>query len=247
MASANRRIVGGRRACITQFPWHVSIGKRGYAGTFCGGTMIADDVLLTAAHCFLDRRTGKVNQTELQATEIISRTDDLKHPGKKNGLAKLVIASGAGAYNLTTMANDLLVLKTTGKMSGANIRLPSPGKTFVGLRSHVSGFGRTSDSGPMSSHLMYTTGKILPDSACSSVYGSGYQSKTMICAGDLAGGRDSCQGDSGGPLVVYESDGKPTLVGIVSFGVACGRRRVPAVYTRVTSQLPFIAQSLKNK
>ncbi|WP_373008443.1 trypsin-like serine protease [Hyphomonas sp.] len=56
---------------------------------------------------------------------------------------------------------------------------------------------------------------------------------TQICAGD--GFIDSCQGDSGGPLVRYGSTGQPVQVGIVSWGVGCGRAESPGIYTRVAA------------
>ncbi|EGX89764.1 Peptidase S1/S6 [Cordyceps militaris CM01] len=59
----------------------------------------------------------------------------------------------------------------------------------------------------------------------------------MICAGVPGGAKDSCFGDSGGPLVDASSK---TLVGIVSFGLACGHPTAPGVYTKVSSFLDFI-------
>ena len=56
---------------------------------------------------------------------------------------------------------------------------------------------------------------------------------TQICAGD--GFIDSCQGDSGGPLVRYGSTGQPVQVGIVSWGLGCGRAESPGIYTRVAA------------
>jgi len=53
---------------------------------------------------------------------------------------------------------------------------------------------------------------------------------TALCAG--AEGRDACDGDGGGPLVC-EEEGQWFQVGIVSFGIGCGRKGVPGVYTRV--------------
>lgn len=67
----------------------------------------------------------------------------------------------------------------------------------------------------------------------------------MLCAGGKAKGKDSCQGDSGGPLLVRKKSLKYEMVGIVSWGVGCGRVGYPGVYTRVAKYVPWIRANLK--
>ncbi len=62
----------------------------------------------------------------------------------------------------------------------------------------------------------------------------------LMCAGLEQGGRDACQGDSGGPLVKYDKEGCPYQVGIVSWGVGCGREESPGAYTRVSAYADWI-------
>ena len=73
----------------------------------------------------------------------------------------------------------------------------------------------------------------------------------MICGGDVSGGTDSCQGDSGGPLVTTaDTRGKRrrsaksgwSLVGVVSWGLACARPDTYGVYTKVSHYLSWIAK-----
>ena len=67
-------------------------------------------------------------------------------------------------------------------------------------------------------------------------------SDAMLCAGGQEG-KDSCSGDSGGPLVRRLSSNQWVLSGIVSFGYSCGRRDIPAIYTRVSSIAGWIYET----
>lgn len=75
---------------------------------------------------------------------------------------------------------------------------------------------------------------------CRSAYAPYRQNitKNMICAG--VEGKDSCQGDSGGPLTCKTREGQMFLCGISSFGVGCGRRDFPGVYTDVSNHYDWI-------
>lgn len=65
---------------------------------------------------------------------------------------------------------------------------------------------------------------------------------SLLCAGELSGGKDTCQGDSGGPLQIVLK--KPycmySLIGITSFGKFCGFPNSPAIYTRVSQYVNWI-------
>lgn len=69
-------------------------------------------------------------------------------------------------------------------------------------------------------------------------YRDGLQ-ETQYCAWDPTGHSDSCQGDSGGPLQLI-TDAEPVkIVGVVSFGTACGTNQ-PGIYTRVGKYVDWI-------
>ena len=71
------------------------------------------------------------------------------------------------------------------------------------------------------------------DDECDQYAAGGIDRTTLVCAGELMGGKDSCQGDSGGPLVVPDAAGKLVQVGVVSSGFGCGFPTQYGVYARV--------------
>jgi secreted trypsin-like serine protease len=101
----------------------------------------------------------------------------------------------------------------------------------------ISGWGSTkkctNSCGPTSDDLMAASTHIVGDSTCSSDYGSDFDSATMVCAGEPAGGVDTCAGDSGGPLQASVGGGAYVLVGITGWGDGCAQAGAPGVYTRV--------------
>jgi secreted trypsin-like serine protease len=104
----------------------------------------------------------------------------------------------------------------------------------------ISGWGSTSKcnvncNGPTSDSLMAAQVHVIADSTCGSplVYGSDFDSQTMVCAGEPSGGVDTCAGDSGGPLEAPLGGGVYRLVGITGWGEGCAQANKPGVYTRV--------------
>lgn len=84
---------------------------------------------------------------------------------------------------------------------------------------------------------------VIGDAQCQSVYPQLFDNSTMFCAKTLEGGHDSCQGDSGGPAV-SETLESFHVSGIVSWGLGCGRRKYPGVYTKVAMYLPWITANI---
>ena len=146
------------------------------------------------------------------------------------------------SYNPSTLDNDISVLKLATPVpldTLPNIKpacLPSAGATFPGS-AVVSGWGTINSGGYLNSWLHEVNITIFEDGNCGSM--NSQMTDAMMCAGLMAGGKDSCQGDSGGPLWV-EEDGKAILVGLVARGRGCAYANYPGIFTRYTISVVYL-------
>jgi secreted trypsin-like serine protease len=241
-------IVGGTPTDNTAVPWHAAVITERPTGTFiCGGSILSERWIVTAAHC-LDRATAVFVATGVSTLPTAARESQ---PARR-----IVIHPG---FTRSTFANDiaLIELSTPVFLDGVTrreINLPgllAPTWPEAGTAARISGWGTTQayppnspNPGRISDQLRQATALVLgsPDDPNCGNYGSGFRADMMLCAGAPAGGIDACQGDSGGPLAVPIG---PSwfLAGIVSFGSGCGTAGYPGVYTRVTTYLSWIAQT----
>jgi secreted trypsin-like serine protease len=218
------RIYGGSEADASQFPYIVSLREDDAdSNTYCGGTLIASQYVVTAAHCVkTDEATiyasigsafGSGSSADGQVVKVI---EGFRHP----------------MYNKSEHLYDVGVLKLETEVSTDTIDLcASDGSdNEVGTVATVRGWGLT-ENGSQSLMMEEVNVQIVSNAECNKEY-SDRITDGMLCAGD-GNGKDSCNGDSGGPLI--END---VLVGIVSWGGKCGVNS--GVYTRVSYVLDYI-------
>lgn len=154
------------------------------------------------------------------------------------------------SYNHTTKANDVAVLILKAKIPKnreymSQLCLPEASSQVFGTDNcMVVGWGRTVENGKDFPFILQEVKiKLLPNQNCK-LYKI-FNPTKMICAGHEEGGKDACQGDSGGPLVCATKDNPDdyALEGIVSFGVGCGRKSYPGIYTRVSTYIDWIQKA----
>jgi secreted trypsin-like serine protease len=226
-------------------------------GQWCGGTFIADRVVLTAAHCLdgmlVDDLHVAVGETRNLANQTTPRRAKVSrviiHPdydpvSLKNDIALLFVDQKERAKLKTVTVMPL------NSDSGLPERLGSTLKTTGIAGPHISafGFGNTTSYGFLPAlDLQQAKLRSISADTCKNVDGLGGLSSSQLCAGFFhAGGVDTCQGDSGGPLILTRGATK-SLVGITSFGQGCALPKNPGVYTRVSSFKPWIEQKINEQ
>lgn len=225
------RIIGGVGVDIAQVPWQVAL-VRGYApepnrSQFCGGTLIAPDVVLTAAHCV----DSSIVRKDATRVHVVSGTEFYPSGGDRVSVVAINIHP---QWNKTNMDFDFAILKLARPVTAGTpvpIQTSSP---VIGDVARVSGWGARAEGEQGTVDLLAADIPVVTRDICNQPDSySGAITSSMLCAGQREGGLDSCQGDSGGPLVA----GIPSaarLIGVVSWGEGCGRKLKYGVYGDVS-------------
>ncbi|KAK9309050.1 hypothetical protein QLX08_001227 [Tetragonisca angustula] len=239
------RIVGGKAATFGEWPWQVLVREATWLGLFtknkCGGVLITDKYVITAAHCqpgFLATLVAVFGEFdlsgELEAKRSVTRN-----------VRRVIVNRG---YNPTTFESDLALLELESPIQFdvhiVPICMPEDGIDFTGRMATVTGWGRLKYNGGVPSVLQEVQVPIIKNSVCQEMFQTGGHSKlildSFLCAGYANGQKDSCEGDSGGPLVMQRPDGRWFLVGTVSHGITCAAPYLPGVYMRTTYFKPWL-------
>ncbi|GAX16805.1 hypothetical protein FisN_5Hh177 [Fistulifera solaris] len=176
------------------------------------GMLLASDVFVGSTMI-----SGGPNGEEIGIKQIFPHEE--YEPGTEQNDIMLVLLDKRSAAPLTTL--------------NFNEQLPAEGVDVT-----VVGFGKTSEDAEVSPALMEVEVQVIGMEECQKLLPTLVDEKMNLCAGVLAGGKDSCSGDSGGPL--YDSK-TGVQYGVVSFGVGCARENKPGVYTRISNYRDWIS------
>uniref|UniRef100_A0A8W7NTC6 Peptidase S1 domain-containing protein n=1 Tax=Anopheles atroparvus TaxID=41427 RepID=A0A8W7NTC6_ANOAO len=242
-------IVGGNVTRPGEFPHMAAIGWRLQDGGYsfdCGGTLISDRYVLTAAHCNTESEIGalpsivRLGEQDLQNAYDGAEPEDydilrfIPHPEYRKNLGKY---------------NDLALIQLRDRVTFTNFIRPACLYDSDALNDRTAiaiGFGLLESFGKKSNQLRKVMLNIYDNELCTRQYlhnravKQGVQS-TQLCVGDLVTGKDTCQGDSGGPLQVTRDENQCIyyIIGVTSFGKVCGFN-TPAIYTKVFPYLSWI-------
>ncbi|XP_058842223.1 ovochymase-2-like [Acipenser ruthenus] len=250
------RIVGGRNSVEGGNPWQVSIKRKTYH--FCGGSIINDEWVISAAHCFASYKKSQINDLVITVGEYKLHFPDSEE--QRFGVVDYFINP---KFNVQNPVNfDVALVRLKGKIKfGTRVQpvcLPDETQVFpAGTMCIGSGWGKTLEGGDVSEILQEVDLPLISPQQCNKVLTTlkiASMDETMVCAGFPEGGRDACQGDSGGPLVCKRDNSLWTLIGVTSWGVGCARKwagytkgfdlGTPGVYAKVSSFLPFILEKI---
>jgi secreted trypsin-like serine protease len=224
------RIVGGQEAVPHSWPWLVSLQQ--YGGHFCGGTLIDEYHVVTAAHCLQDDDVMD-GFTIVAGLHTRSRPDPQRV--QRRQVARIF---NHEYYNDDTNYNDIAVIRLASPVqlnSYVNVVCLPGNNPGLNEKVMIAGWGTTTYEGSSPDSLRQANILIMDN--CREVYD--FDAAKQICAGNYQYTKDSCQGDSGGPLM-YEANGQWILSGVVSYGDECAKQDRPGVYARVSHYLPWI-------
>ncbi len=235
-ADVEPQIVGGTPVDDGQYPFMAALynssqGPPSPGTHFCGGTLIDQDSVLTAAHCLEDEEPSGTGVT-------VGRTVLSSNQGYVRGASRFYVHpmydSSSNKYDVGVIKLDAAVpggIEPIKPADATQDHFEEPGRILV-----VTGWGRT-ETALSTDRMRKARVPVVSDSEAAAAYNSDakkdFYPMLMVAAGDNE--KDTCYDDSGGPLFERNEAGKFIQVGITSFGPpnGCAIRGYPGVYTEV--------------
>ncbi|XP_063732661.1 coagulation factor IXa isoform X2 [Eleginops maclovinus] len=232
-SSPIQRIVGGTAVSQGEIPWQVGLIKQSVGLLFCGGSILSDRWVITAAHCLMEAQGSffiRVGEHNIYITEGTEQDYEVleqhMHP-KYNGILSLYDHDIALLY-----LKDPISFSTTVRPICIGPKAFTEALVKESSPATVSGWGRTRFLGFTADTLQKVEVPFTDRTECKRS-SSARITPFMFCAGYYNKAKDSCQGDSGGPHT-NSIHNTWFLTGIVSWGEECAKQGKYGVYTRVS-------------
>ncbi|XP_045614593.2 transmembrane protease serine 11D isoform X1 [Procambarus clarkii] len=236
------RIIGGVYTNINEYPWQVALVYK--SKFFCGGSIISDRHILTAAHCVFGSFSRGIHEVRVSLGDhdLSTRNET------KNKVSRIRAIHWHLHYNPHSTVNDIAILELEWPIDFSYgisaVKIPSDLEDrFEEANATVTGWGRYATTVKKTSSVMKEyTAPLMNTTACVLAWekfpGVSAKYDKHVCLTVKRG--TPCHGDSGGPLVTC-SGVQCTQIGVVSFGFPlCTNVGLPAVFTRITFYKPWM-------
>lgn len=240
---AAEKVIGGFAVGEQMYPWQVRLLIARDKTAQCGGTLIAPQWVLTAAHCLEKSHISTGEYVDATQLSVAAGHADVKKLEPQQLVDRFFVADN---YNGGKQPlGDIALLHLKKPLGEETMALAATDNGWDQIGGHmlkVAGWGADIENGMAAQTLQITDVALLTDAT---VCGAAFDVASQLCAGVLAGGRDSCQGDSGGPL--FRGGNRHNVAvqyGVVSYGEGCARQGKGGTYTRVAHYLPWIKATM---
>ncbi len=232
------RIVNGDKAAKYQFPWHVSIqnNKTNSEKSYCGGSLIAPQFVLTAASCLKNVSTIQIDigSIEFWNPNVTLQTNQYQIYPEYNEEFK--------THNIAVIRLPTIVEYNTNIRSILLPRISDVNETYESIEAYVSGFGVfEAGSSYLSGELRFARQTVISNDVCRQSFDSRLITNSALCGIGYNGSRQStCYGDQGGAFASH-IDGAWVQIGLSSFIHPSGcTGEAPAGYTKIAPYLEWI-------